>query len=365
MKVWPLAFEIKAKRFSVLRFISPEGFAAWKRSFGWHCLWGFWFFACWVNYIPSSLDTLLPTSFIALATQPPQEIGEDGVFNIKTPTMGGKQFWTDHVWRQGWRIQQNALTGHWRLLNAANTRYAWGTRLECQEVLDRNVPKNTLQVKHVVVLLHGLMRSSSSMHAMGQAISKELEVQPIYFEYASTRSSIGDHAHALEDFLESLPEDVSISFVGHSMGNIVLRHYWSNMEKRGAWSQLRRIKAVVMLGPPNQGSSIARQLAKTGVFGWVAGRGGLELGAEWKELQQKLATPQCPFGIVAGKLPENAPANPLVDGSGDFVVSVDETKLAGAADMLIVPKLHSFLMDDPHVQQATINFLRTGSRFSP
>lgn len=286
------------------------------------------------------------------------------MFNIKSPTLGGKQFWTDHVWRRGWRIQHNAITGHWRLLNDNNVRYAWGTREQCQASLDEHVPDRSLTRKEAVVLLHGLIRSSSSMSSLGEYLATDLGIQPIYFEYASTRSSITDHATAFAEFIDSIPADVQLHFVGHSMGNIVARHYIGDLQKHRQVEKLNRIQSVVMLGPPNQGASIARQLAKTGVFGWIAGKGGLELGPGWDEFQSRLGTPNCPFGIIAGKLPDSTPANPLVDGDGDFVVSFEETQLDGATDVLAVPRLHSFLMDAPEVQSATSNFIKSRRKFA-
>lgn len=294
----------------------------------------------------------------------PKSATEDSMFNIKSPTLGGKQFWTDHAWRKGWRIQHNAITGHWRLLDDKNVRYAWGTRDQCQSALDQQVADGSLLKKKVVVLMHGLMRSSSSMHSLGEHLEAELGIQPIYFEYASTRSSISDHAQAFAEFIDSLPADVEINLVGHSMGNIVARHYLGDLQRTGQTEKLQRVQSVVMLGPPNQGASIARQLAKTGVFGWIAGKGGLELGPDWQEFSSRLATPVCPFGIIAGKLPDSTPANPLVAGDGDFVVSVEEAQLDGAADTMTVPRLHSFLMDAPEVQEATVNFIKSRSKFS-
>ena len=291
------------------------------------------------------------------------DAAEDSMFNIKAPTMGGKQFWTDHVWRRGWRIQHNAFTGHWRLINESNIRYAWGSRQQCQNVLEQHVPDSSIAATEAVVLLHGLMRSSSSMRNVGEYVGTELGLQPIYFEYASTRSSISDHAAALGEFIDSLPENLALNFVGHSMGNIVVRHYIGNLQRSGQTAKLNRIQTVVMLGPPNQGASIARQLAKTGVFGWVVGKGGLELGPGWNEFQSRLATPHCPFGVVAGVLPDSAPSNPLLESDGDFVVSLEETRLDGASDTLTVPRLHSFLMDAPEVQSATANFIRTRGQF--
>ncbi len=284
--------------------------------------------------------------------------------NLKTPTLGGMQFWTDHQWRNGWRIQRNALTGHWRLLDENNIRHAWGGRTACEAVLSEKQPQAHGPNIRAIILLHGLGRTSGSMRKLDKAITAEQLGTTICLEYASSRDSIAQHAEALREVIEQLPPQVRLDFIGHSMGNIVIRHAIGDWNRMGRNEVLGRIDHVVMLGPPNHGASIARQLSKTGVFGWIAGEGGLELGKKWEQLESKLAIPACPFGIVAGRLSEKAIPNPLVDGAGDFVVSVDETKLEGAADFLEVPVLHSFLMDDPSVQKAVIQFLRT-AKFSP
>ena len=281
------------------------------------------------------------------------------LLNWPTPTLGGKQLWTDYQWRAGWRIQLNALTNHWRLLDDRNIRRAWGSRAACDSELNKRVPDHSLPTHHAIFLMHGLGRTRSSMNGLAKYLSDGGFGTPICLEYASSRASISQHAAALRDVVDGLPSDTRIDFIGHSMGNIVVRHAISDWQKSNATTTLDRIEHVVMLGPPNQGASIARQLAKTGMFGWVAGEGALELGQKWHELEKNLATPPCPFGIIAGRLADTTIANPLVEGAGDFVVSVEETRLEGSADFLEVPVLHSFLMDSVEVQQAVGNFLKT------
>ena len=275
--------------------------------------------------------------------------------NLRLPTIGGKQFWTDHRWRNGWRIQQNAMTGHWRLLDPGNVRYAWGSRAACEEELAARQPAAVQdQVEHVV-LVHGLFRSAGSMQQLGEYLEEDRTRRIVSFEYASTRASIGEHAAALREVVEGLPPDVPLSFVGHSMGNIVIRHAIGDWEAASDEQVLSRVQAIVMLGPPNQGAAIARQLAKVEAYGWIAGQGGLELGPQWDALEPKLAVPRCPVGIIAGRLP-NGFANPLVGEVGDFVVGVEETRLPGKA-VLEVNQLHSLLMDDAAVQHAVKEFL--------
>ncbi len=321
----------------------------------------------WLVYLFLSLNLLAP----AMLFPQDDSARPSRLPNWKLPTLGGKQVWTDHAWQQGWRIQQNALTGHWRLLDALGVRQAWGNRAACQQALlqqqfDSSPPTSDLGTdSQVVILLHGLLRSSSSMRGLADSLAVDPARTVICFEYASTRGNIADHAQALREVVAGLPNNTRLNFVGHSMGNIVLRHAWADWQRDDDGATLERIDRVVMLGPPNQGAAIARQLARTGVFGWVVGPGGMELGPNWPAFEANLAIPSCPFGIVAGRLPTTNWQNPLIDGDSDFVVSVDETRLPGATDFLEVPRLHSFLMDDPQVQQGVDNFLNYGKFISP
>ena len=48
-------------------------------------------------------------------------------FNLPFPTLGGHTFWTDVATHEsGWRVQKSRLTGHYRLLDPKDGRYAWG-----------------------------------------------------------------------------------------------------------------------------------------------------------------------------------------------------------------------------------------------
>ena len=42
--------------------------------------------------------------------------------NLKTPTLGGLQLWTDELYFHGWHIQRHCFTGHCRLLDERNRR---------------------------------------------------------------------------------------------------------------------------------------------------------------------------------------------------------------------------------------------------
>lgn len=288
--------------------------------------------------------------------------GDAPRFNVKMPTLGGKQFWTDYRWDDGWRLQENAITGHWRVLSPKNTRYGWGTRAACEKVFQEHIDPDRIPDDRVIVLLHGLMRSSGSMAPVGESLQKEGIGRPIAFEYASTRQGISHHAKALRELLESLPGSPRIDMVAHSMGNIVLRHLIADLQREGdPKNLLQRFGGIVMLGPPNQGADIARQLGKLGLFELVTGEGGMQLGPAWEAFQHHLATPHCPFLIVAGDLQSSWMVNPIVQGPSDLVVRTEEAFLEGCTDFVTVPVLHSFLMNDEAVQGKVVDFLRRTS----
>lgn len=278
--------------------------------------------------------------------------------NVPLPTLGGLQFWTDYQWNDGWRIQQHSITSHWRLISPSNVRFAWGSRAACEQALQDRVAADQTPDPHIVVVMHGLLRSSHSMAKMHQALSRSGPGRPVYFEYASTRRPISEHAAALREWVESLPGKPRIDFVCHSMGNIVTRHAMASWQRNDPQGVLPRIGRMVMLGPPNQGAGIARRLGKLGLFEIVTGRGGTELGAAWELFQKELATPPCPFAIVAGDMTESWLQNPLISGPSDFLVLVEETKLEGYAEFRTVPVLHSLIMSDASVQEFVSRFLR-------
>jgi len=121
-----------------------------------------------------------------------------------------------------------------------------------------------------------------------------------------------------------------------------------------------RVHRVVMLGPPNQGSRLARMAS--GIWGVADHVEGAtrDLVLDWKRVSPGLAVPPCDFGIVAGGRGDEIGYSRLLAGDDDAVVCVEETRLEGARDFLLVPVHHAAMMKHPAVQRATVSFLETG-----
>jgi pimeloyl-ACP methyl ester carboxylesterase len=278
-----------------------------------------------------------------------------GNWNVATNTLGGRQFWGDVAWFRGWRIQQHVLSGHYRLLDPKDVRKAWGSHQACRDTLRNIRESQKLQPLsgRVVILIHGITRSSKSFAAMKSAF-EENGVPAIGFDYPSTRVSIADSSEYLHRLIESLEGVEKIDLVVHSMGGLVTRAYLAK-------HQDPRINRLVMLGVPNLGARMANLLKDVSVFKWVMGPAGQQLIEDDAGFINGLPTPTFPFAVIAGERGTPDGYNPLIPGDDDGTISVSTTRLPGAADFMTVRSLHSFLMGNADVIAATQRFLNGGS----
>lgn len=274
--------------------------------------------------------------------------------NVPTKTLGGGQFWGDVRFFRGWRIQQNVLTRHFRLLDPGNVRRAWGGREVCEAKLEavRAQKKMAPMSGKAVVLLHGIVRTARSMSRLGRQLEEDgCTVVP--FEYPSTRVGIEESAEYLDQVINGLEGISEIHFVTHSMGGLVVR----------AWLKSHhdcRVGRMVMLGVPNLGACMADRLKANLIYRVIYGPAGQQLGADPEGLIAALPTPRFEFAVIAGVAGKPGGYNPLVPGDDDGTVALESTRLPGATDFASVKGLHSFLMLQPAVIDYTRRFLREG-----
>jgi len=192
------------------------------------------------------------------------------------------------------------------------------------------------QPRDLVVLVHGMGRTRLSMLPLEKVLERE-GYDVLNWGYPSTQGGVAELGASLAAAVSERPRRAGthVHFVGHSLGNILVR--WVLANERPA-----DMGRVVMLAPPNQGARAAAAAAPW--VGWL-----LDPMADL-----------VPGGAGAAlPLPEDVQVG-VIAGEYDGKVSVEESHLDGETAHATVPAVHSFLMLRGDVQRLMLAFLRQG-----
>lgn len=203
----------------------------------------------------------------------------------------------------------------------------------------------------VVVLLHGLWRSKLSM-AWPLYRVRQAGFTAVAMTYPSRSAPI----EGLSDFVaRRLPPAPGgrIHFVTHSLGGLVVRHL-------ARTQPAVPVGRVVMIGPPNQGSRLARHLARSRAMRRLAGPIGPLLASPPDEIARVLGPVDFELGVIAGDVRRSVLAGWLA-GPSDGRLLIPETQIAGMRDFVAVRRGHALLMNDARTIDQTIHFLRHGA----
>lgn len=278
-----------------------------------------------------------------------------GPVNLPFPTLGGKQLWGDERVDCGWRIQRHAWTGHHRLLDPSDVRWAWGSYAECEARLDLELDDADLEPRsrHAVVLLHGMIRAKESLDDVAERLDDE-GFEVVSVNYPSACGSVAEHAAQLQRVLGRLRGIERVSFVTHSLGGLVLRQALANPGALPASVEAPEVQRAVMLFPPSQGAYLADYWGDTWPYRVFGGPAGQELRPE---RAASIPAPSFPFAIVAGGRGDGEGRNPRIPGDDDGTVAVSEARLPGAERFEVLDVGHTFGMSDPQVLDVVADYL--------
>ncbi len=200
-----------------------------------------------------------------------------------------------------------------------------------------------------VVVVHGLWMPGPETIVLRRRLGRA-GFAPHVFHYATVETALADSAGGLADFVAALSAP-AVDLVGYSLGGIV------------ALTMLERFRPahegrVVCLGSPLRGSLSAERLSRLPGGERLLGRSLREFVARggfgaWRGPQ--------PLGVVAGSVPVSfARLLGRLPGANDGTVAVEETRLPGMADHVVVPASHTTLMFSRRAADQTIHFLRHG-----
>lgn len=195
------------------------------------------------------------------------------------------------------------------------------------------------QPPELVVLAHGMGRTVLSMLPLEVALERS-GYRVLNYGYSSYGPSI---AQISEDLAGALAAELSerpaprVHFVGHSLGNIIVRHL---LDVSPPSAELGRF---VMLAPPNQGSAMADTFAP--YLGWLL--------PPISELRTREST-------VVHLPPPDGVRFAIVAGRRDGKVSLREACLPGADAYAVVPSGHTFIAVHPAVIRLVRDYLGDG-----
>ncbi len=208
-----------------------------------------------------------------------------------------------------------------------------------------------------VMVLHGLGRTTRSMALLSSRL-QEAGYKVVTFGYPSISEPIEILVDSLSRALdECCSEDLKgVNFVTHSLGGVLVRSYLSDRPEAHEGR-------VVMLSPPSQGSEIIDAFADSPMLRPFLGPSGSRLGTDSTGIATKLGPVTFSLGIITGDRSLNPIGSWLIPGPDDGKVGVERTKVEGAADFLVMPATHTFIMNRRDVADETVHFLQHG-RFS-
>ncbi len=200
--------------------------------------------------------------------------------------------------------------------------------------------------EETVVLLHGMGRSRLSMAVLSHRF-KQSGYQTLNFPYSQMGSSLNELSDQLKGFVQERVKTPRYHLVAHSLGNVIIRNAFRNELPPG-------LGRIVMLAPPNQPADLAKRFRKNLIYRLFTGDSGQKLSEE--EFYADLPVPAVDFGVIAGDKGQKISFSEPNDG----LVAVEEAKLEGMKDFIVLQHAHTFIMNCRDTFEHCKSFIETG-----
>ena len=210
----------------------------------------------------------------------------------------------------------------------------------------------------VAACFHGFLRTGASMWWLARALRRAGYADVVLPTFGYHRGTLDLHAAAASRALASLAArfpGAPIDLVTHSFGGVLAR---ATLAREDA----PPVRRLVMLSPPNQGADRAaqvRRLLPVHHAGWDP-LGQILPGVPARQVGPPLAIPATEIGILTGGRSGQRGFSPFLDDDNDGTVRVEEARLDGASDFLVVPVRHPMMPLSPLARSQVLAFLATG-----
>ena len=213
-----------------------------------------------------------------------------------------------------------------------------------------------------VVCVHGLWLSGFAMR-FWQSQFERAGYAAHAFSYPSVRGRMVHNRAELARFVAGLPQG-RIHLVGHSLGAVTIVSMLDSLDWQLPGKTLGRI---VLAGPPFQDSRAGRALVGGRGMRPVLGRFGDALAGnalkEWLDARRPSVPPGVELGVIAGdaNIGLGRMVAPDLKRPHDGTVSVEETRVAGAREHLVLPVGHTAMLISQTVARRMLCFIQNGT----
>lgn len=194
-----------------------------------------------------------------------------------------------------------------------------------------------------ILLIHGLSRTPLSLLSLEWYLQKTSEWKTEQFAYLAFAESFDRIVQRLRIQLQKIASQGNYGIVAHSLGGLLTR------AALGLGS-IPLPQHIVMLGTPNQMPRLAPHAWRLlPPFRWWTGECGFNLSNP--NFFASLAKIESPYTIVAGTGGHRGFLSPFGDELNDGIVALDETRLTHRDQIIQLPVMHTFMMNDSQVQK--------------
>jgi hypothetical protein len=193
-----------------------------------------------------------------------------------------------------------------------------------------------------VLLVHGMGRTPLSLGRLARFLRRDgHQIERV--GYVAALESFSRIRRRVRHRLEALARrGERYAVIGHSLGGLALRSALGNLVPAPV--------CLVMLATPNQSPRLARRLQWFWPYRLLTGESGQLLASE--EFFLQLPPPSVPYTIIVGDAGPRGRRSPFRDEVNDWLVAVEETKVAPCDRPIVLPVGHTFMMNDRQVHLA-------------
>ena len=191
-----------------------------------------------------------------------------------------------------------------------------------------------------ILLIHGLSRTPLSLTGLAHYLQQRGGNTEL-FGYLAFAEAFDTIVERLRLRLQIIASQGGYCVVTHSLGGVLVRAALGGTSLKGP-------EHIVMLGPPNQLPRLALSAWQLPPFRWWTGQCGFNLTNP--TFFASLPKPSSPYTIIAGIGGPRGSWSPFGEEPNDGIVALSETRLSSEDKIVQLPVIHTFMMNNEHVQ---------------